>query len=312
MPLSAAVQLLYPEPSTYVTQSRHLILKLGNADVENVVVTVNGVDSEPLPVGATEYKRVFRDYLILQPLWDKGRNQLTVDLFAGVKKIETYKAEIFYAPPGDEPEVPKEFSRASLHRPEIETHCTPCHNMKPTAQQVIDVPDKDNACYSCHRRMANQKFSHGPVSTYSCVYCHQLQGAPKYSVAKRESKLCYECHQEKQKELKSFKVLHGPVIADMCEYCHDPHGSENPGQLRQPVGKLCLSCHEKVTIGVHAIALGDGSGHPLSGKTDPSEKGRGRELSCISCHDPHGSNGRYYFVTGNDNKMELCQYCHKK
>jgi predicted CXXCH cytochrome family protein len=287
-PLSAAVQLIYPEPSTYVTQSRHLILKFGPEDITSVVVTVNGVDSEHLPIGTTEYKRAFRDFLILQPLWDKGKNQLTVDTFVGAKKQETFKAEIFYAPGPEPGEIPKEFGRTSLHRPEVETLCTPCHNMKPTAKQVVDVPDKENACFTCHRRMANQKFTHGPVSTYSCVYCHPLQGTPKYAVKKRETKLCFECHLEMQAEMKKFKFLHGPIAADMCELCHDPHSSDNPNQLYQPVNKLCLSCHEQVGQGVHAISLGDGSGHPMSGKTDPTEKGRGRELSCVSCHDPHG------------------------
>ncbi|NVN99869.1 MAG: cytochrome c3 family protein [Geobacteraceae bacterium] len=308
---TAEIQLIYPEPSSFVVSSRHLILKLGKGEISAVVVTVNGISSDPLPVGTPEYKRAFRDFLILQPMWDKGVNQLVVDLFSGDKKLETLKTEIYYSPltGGD---VPREFKRTSLHRPDAEAHCTPCHNMKPTQKQVLDVPDKDNACYGCHKRMGNQKFVHGPVSTYSCVLCHPLQSSPKYATAKKEPKLCFDCHKEKQAEFKSFKFLHGPIAADMCEVCHDPHSSENPDQLHQSVNRLCLSCHESVGKGVHAIALGDGSGHPISEKTDPSEKGKGRELSCISCHDPHGGKFRYYFITGNENKMELCQFCHKK
>jgi predicted CXXCH cytochrome family protein len=311
-PATAALQLVYPEPSSFVVSSRHLIFKLGGQEITGVVVTVNGVSSDPLPVGTTEYKRAFRDFLILQPLWDKGINKLTVDTFAGEQKLESFKTEIYYAPASGGGDIPKEFKRTSLHRSDAEPLCVPCHNMKPTARQVTDVPDKDNACYSCHKRMGNQKYVHGPVSTYSCVYCHPLQSTPKYATVKRETKLCFECHVEKQKELKSFKFLHGPIAADMCEVCHDPHSSENPDQLHQSVNKLCLSCHDLIAKEIHAIALGDGTGHPISGKTDPSERGKGRELSCISCHDPHGGKARYYFVTGNDNKMELCQICHKK
>lgn len=311
-PATASLQLVYPEPSSFVTQSRHLILKLGSPDITGVVVTVNDVASDPLPVGTPEYRRAFRDFLILQPLWDKGRNQLTVDMFVGDKKLESFKTEIYYAPVAGDVDLPKEFKSTSLHRPDAEALCVPCHNMKPTAKQVTDVPDKDNACYSCHKRMGNQKFVHGPVSTYSCVYCHPLQSTPKYAVMKRETKLCFDCHTEKQRELKSFKFLHGPIAAEMCEICHDPHSSENSDQLRQPVNKLCLTCHEQIGKGVHAIALGDGTGHPISEKIDPSERGKGRELSCVSCHDPHGGKARYYFVTGTDNKMELCQACHKK
>ena len=309
---TAAVQLIYPEPSSFVSQSRHLILKLGSTEINSVVVTVNDVPSDPLPVGTTEYKRAFRDLLILQPVWDMGRNQLTVDTFLGDKKLESFKTEIYYAPTSAGGDLPAEFKPTSLHRPTAEALCAPCHNMKPTAKQVTDVPDKDNTCYTCHKRMGNQKFVHGPVSTYSCVYCHSLQSTSKYAVTKIGTKLCFDCHLEKQKELKAFKFLHGPVAGEMCEVCHDPHYSDYPDQLHQPVNKLCLTCHEQVGKGIHAIALGDGSGHPLSGKTDPSERGKGRELSCVSCHDPHGGKARYYFVTGTDNKMELCQACHKK
>lgn len=309
---AAALQLVYPEPASFVVSSRHLILKLGNQEITGVVVTINGVSSDSLPVGTPEYKRAFRDFLILQPLWDEGLNLLVVDTFNGEKKLENISTVIYYAPPAGGAIAPKDFKRTSLHRPEAEALCAPCHNMKPTEKQVVDVADKDNACYSCHKRMGNQKFVHGPVSTYACVSCHSLKTVPKYSITNREPKLCFDCHKEKQKEFKLFTFLHGPIAAGMCEVCHDNHSSENPEQLLQSVNKLCLSCHEQAGKGIHAVALGDGSGHPVSGKTDPSERGRGRELSCVSCHDPHGGKARYYYVTKSDNKMELCQMCHKK
>lgn len=311
-PVAAEVRLIYPEPSSAVNQSRHLVLKLGSGDITAVVVTVNGVASDSLAVGATEYKRAFRDFLILQPAWDKGKNQILVETFSAEKKLESFQAEIFYAPRQQGGVIPKEFSGAIMHRPEYESLCVPCHNMRPTAKQFVDVADKDNPCYSCHKRMGSEKNVHTPVSMYSCVLCHPLQGVPKYAPTKRESKLCFSCHTDKQKEFKEYKFLHGPLAGDMCEICHDPHSSDNPEQLRQPVNKLCLSCHESVGKGIHAIALGDGTGHPVDGKTDISERGKGRELSCISCHNPHGGKARYYFVTGTENKMELCQNCHKK
>jgi predicted CXXCH cytochrome family protein len=311
-PVAAEVRLIYPEPSSAVTQSRHLVIKLGNDEISTVVITVNGVASEPLSVGSPEYKVAFRDFLIVQPLWDKGKNQVVVDTFNGGKKLESFKAEIFYAPKGSNAETPKEFAGTLLHRPEIESLCTPCHNMRPTAKQLVDVADKDNPCYSCHKRMGNQKNVHTPVGMYSCVQCHPLQGSPKYAPVKRDAALCYSCHEDKKQEFREFKFLHGPVAGDMCELCHDPHSSDYPGQILQPVNKLCLSCHEQVARGIHVIALGDGSSHPIADKLDPSDRGKGRELSCISCHNPHGGKARYYYITGNDNKMELCQACHKK
>ena len=308
----AGITMIYPEPGSSVNESRHLVLKLGSTDLTGVVITVNGVATDPLPVGTTEYKRAFRDFLILQPLWDKGNNQVTVETFNDAKKLESFKADIFYAPKGEDLAIPKSFRPAVMHQPQLETHCTPCHNMRPTAKQLSSIQDKDNPCFSCHKRMANLKYVHGPVGTYSCTYCHSVKGIPLYSTPKREKKLCFDCHKEKETELKGFKFVHGPVAGDMCEICHDPHGSEYPFQLHQPINKLCLSCHELVAKSVHVTTLSDGSSHPVEGKTDPSERGKGRELTCVSCHDPHGGKARYYYVTGNDNKMALCQLCHNK
>jgi predicted CXXCH cytochrome family protein len=308
----ATITMIYPEPGSSVTESRHLVLKLGSTDLTGVVITVNGVATDPLPVGTTEYRRAFRDFLILQPLWDKGSNQITVETFNSDKKLESFKSDIFFAPKGEGLSTPNNFRQAVMHQPQLETLCTPCHNMRPTAKQMSSAQDKDNPCFSCHKRMANMKFVHGPVGTYSCSYCHSLQGTPLYSTPKRDTKLCFDCHTEKEKEFKGFKFRHGPVAGGMCEICHDSHGSEYPSMLHKPIDKLCLSCHEQVAKTVHVTTLSDGSGHPISGKTDLSERGKGRELSCISCHNPHGGKARYYYVTGNDNKMALCQICHNK
>lgn len=311
-PAVAALQLIYPEPASLVVSSRHLILKLGDGEITGVVVSINGVSSDLLPVGTPEYKRAFRDFLILQPLWDEGANLLAVDTFNGDNKLESLRTVIFYAPPASGAVAPAEFKRTTLHRPEAEALCRPCHNMKPTEKQVVDLDDKDNACYACHKRMGREKFVHTPVSMYACVSCHSLKASPKYSLVKQEPQLCFDCHKEMQKEMKGFKFLHGPVAAGMCEICHDHHSSENTAQLHKPINSLCLSCHEKVAKGIHVVPLTDGSSHPISGKVDPSDRGKGRELSCVSCHDPHGGAARYYYVTGNDNRMELCQDCHKK
>ena len=53
-PAAEALQLVYPEPVSLVVSSRHLILKLGAGDITSVVVTINGVSSDSLPVGTPE------------------------------------------------------------------------------------------------------------------------------------------------------------------------------------------------------------------------------------------------------------------
>lgn len=311
-PSSAAVSLIYPPSKSALTRADHLVMKLNSLDSTGIKVTINGVDSDVLPVSSPEYRRAFQDFVILQPLWDKGKNTITIDLYKGTAKEDSLTAEVFYAPKGEGVSVPAEFSSSILHVAETERLCAPCHNMAPTLTSVNTSVGKANPCYTCHKKMMNTDYVHGPAGTFSCAYCHALQGEPKYATPKRDAALCGECHVEKVKQFKEMKMRHGPIDAGMCELCHDPHGSATIAQLKMPINKLCLSCHEQIGVGVHVNRSTYGAGHPLSGKRDISPKGQGRELSCVSCHDPHGGNFRYYFQGGMEGRMELCQYCHKK
>ncbi|HEY5975226.1 MAG TPA: cytochrome c3 family protein [Geobacteraceae bacterium] len=308
----AAVSLVYPSPKGSVNRSSHLIVKLGSQEITGVKITVNGLASDLLQVGTPEYRKFFQDFLILQPVWDKGSNDVIIEVFIGDKKVETLNADIFYSPKEAPLDVPADYRPSILHVAETEKLCAPCHFMRPTAAQVNNSLEKDNPCYGCHKRMANQKYVHGPTGTFSCAYCHSTQGQPKYATPRRDASLCNECHADKGAELKKRKYLHGPVAAGMCEICHDPHGSENPAQLRQPINQLCLSCHEQVGKEPHITQVTAGQSHPLSDKPDPSDRGRGRPMSCVSCHNPHGGDVRYYFQNNAEDRMQLCQMCHRK
>ncbi len=157
----------------------------------------------------------------------------------------------------------------------------------------------------------NVKFVHGPAGTFSCSYCHSLTAKPKYAVTRRDAALCNECHADKAEGFKKRKYLHGPIDGGLCEVCHDSHGSPYPAQLRMPINELCLSCHAKIANEPHAVRTPKGEGHPLSGRPDISPKGKGRDISCVSCHEPHASDARHYFQSNEDDKMKLCQMCHK-
>jgi len=310
----AAVSIIYPRDKGWVDRADHLVIKFNTLDATHVKVTVNGITSEPLNIGSPEYQRLFRDVLILQPLWDNGKNSLRIDLLAGDRLLETATAEIFYTPKDIPLPVPAEYAPSILHLSEQDTLCTPCHNMRPTAAQATAGPDRNNPCYTCHRRMLGQKQVHGPVGSFSCVYCHSLQGQPRYAATKRDAPLCGECHVDMAAKLKKWKYLHGPVAAGYCEVCHDPHGSPNPAQLKQPINKLCLSCHEEIgrTPHVNTMSMGGTEGHPLSGRPDLNPNRKGKELSCASCHNPHGADVRYYFQNNAEDRMMFCQFCHRK
>jgi predicted CXXCH cytochrome family protein len=309
-----AVDFIYPSPSTVVTSSGHLILKLNQTDVTSLRITHNGIVGDPVYVGTPEYRKLFHDFFIAQSLWDPGVNKLVVDLFNGGQKTESVDFTVFYSSEEDtnKQKAPPEYTSVAMHRPEKERLCQACHVMNPTPAQMNSNVDRNNPCFICHKKMLAVKYVHGPAGTYSCGYCHASKGTPKHAVPKRGAALCYECHSDMSVQLKKKKFVHGPVDAGMCDACHDPHGSQNEAQLLKPINELCLSCHDHIRRQKHVVRASGGEGHPLSGKSDPSKKGSGRQMSCISCHAPHGGDVRYFFTNNVEDRMNLCQMCHNK
>lgn len=306
------VEFIQPSPNSAITSAGHLIFKLNRTDVSTLRITHNGLMSDQLDVGSPEYRKLFQDLFIAQSLWDPGVNKLVVELFNGAQKIESADLTIFYAPEESNLKIPPEYTSVTLHRPEKERLCQSCHVMNPTPAQMNSSIDKKNPCFICHKKMLAVKYVHGPTGTYSCGYCHANKGNPKHSVPKRGSALCYECHSDMAVQINKKKFIHGPIEAGMCDVCHDPHGSENESHLLKPINELCLSCHAHIRTQKHVVRTTAGEGHPLSGKNDPSKKGSGRQMSCISCHAPHGGDVRYYFTNNADDRMNLCQMCHNK
>lgn len=308
---NAAISFVYPADRSFVKKSDYLVIKLNTQDVTGVKININSYEGDLYDVGSPEYRRAFRDVVIVQPVWDPGRNTITVTTFKDGKQVETATGTIYFVS-GKATSVPPEYTEFVMHAGEQEKICAPCHNMTPTAVQAGSPDEKENPCFGCHKKMLSVKFVHGPAGTASCVYCHTIGGNPKYSPKKRDQELCVECHADKPEEFKKKKFIHGPIAAGMCEICHDPHGSPYSANLRQPVNQLCLSCHGQIDKQPHVARTTTGKGHPLSGRPDPSKSGSGREMSCVSCHYPHGGNVRYFFLNDAQSRMELCQTCHNK
>ena len=306
-----ALEIIYPGNHTSVDRSDYLIIKGGEKPLlDAMTVSINGSKSGMIDISGADYRAAYKDFLFLQPTFDPGRNKVVVNGYVGGKKVATATAEIYYqADPASW--VPKGFPRFVMHVPQREALCAPCHNMNPTAAQLAaDTADK-NPCASCHRRMLDKSHVHGPAGVYRCTYCHQTSGTPsRYQTRPGNAKLCNECHQDKVQEFRSRKFVHGPVAAGLCTVCHDPHASNNPAQLVLPINTLCLKCHAAIATGIHVVRGPDGKGHPLKGVPDPMDKSR--QLSCASCHDPHGGNSPYYFQRGISSRFELCQMCHRK
>ena len=199
------------------------------------------------------------------------------------------------------------------HSPVSSKRCLTCHqqSVKPwrigfPSGKAVDI------CIPCHTGKSawfSRKEIHGPMIVGGCTVCHNPHGSENryFLWAEGSLELCLTCHSEKENLVK--KDDHLPYVHDIiprrgCVICHDPHASDNLFVLKMPINKLCVSCHNKMDD--------IGQGHPVERHpvTRPKERRRpGRELSCTSCHDPHGSPHEYMLI---EDPMEgqLCRVCH--
>lgn len=117
-----------------------------------------------------------------------------------------------------------------------------------------------------------------------------------YGLSQAATCLDSGCHSDKQ----DYEYLHGPAAAGECAVCHKAEKdnlqihSENPEKFLDftfPLKdkQVCFMCHSDQINGdyVHFPVM---------------------EGDCLSCHDPHGGNNRY-FISGA-NESETCMQCH--
>lgn len=188
--------------------------------------------------------------------------------------------------------------------------------------------DENSNCIECHADRATGAYVHSAVKL-GCTSCHKIENHGSVSdiaIQPKDSNGCRECHQPSP-----MQHPHFPYASGMCTRCHDPHSSGYPGLLRAKVNELCLDCHLQAqakhasrylpTIELTADhRLGHPySRHPVSGSPDPISGG---EMSCISCHLPHGGNKLHQLKMGseipedalnqNTETRDLCEKCHAK
>jgi len=164
-------------------------------------------------------------------------------------------------------------------------------------------------CYGCHdKSMFEKKFVHAAVGM-GCTGCHNPHASKNEKLlAAAGSDLCYPCH---DKALFTKKNVHSPVAAGQCTACHSPHSTDAASLLNKPVAELCGTCHAGKSSGKHILAgYGLGDRHPTTGMSDPGHPGK--EFSCVSCHDPHSSDGKFLFTSGTGSAGNICLLCHKK
>jgi predicted CXXCH cytochrome family protein len=302
-----SLEILYPQDGTYVTKSNYLIVRGGGDPLlDGVMIEIDGVKSGFIDLSLEQYRRLYTDKLVVEPLFDPGENTIVVEGYLQGEVVASSRASVYFL--ADVNKVPPtNYRKEVFHQADREEVCASCHNMQPSKVQLQD-PTTNNPCASCHARMLAKAHVHGPAGVYECSYCHDVESRPvKYAVRLVDGGLCLECHEEQS----SMPLLHGPVEAGICVACHDPHASDQPAQLLAELNQSCLGCHEGVRGRPHVVNAGGVSGgHPLEGPENPRKPQE--KLNCSSCHNPHGGQTERYFVDAVKSAMQLCSECHKK
>lgn len=306
-----ALEILTPADGALLENSRHLVVKAGEApSVDGLVVEVNGVKSDLITISSPEYRKLFRDLLILEADFDPGENRVVVEGYQGSRRvadarIRVYLRSEYVTPPPNYHELP-------FHVAERESKCEGCHhNLRPTAKQLMESSPEKNPCGTCHRRLIDRKHVHGPAGVFECTSCHDPGSKPaKYAVPDRDGIFCLDCHQDKYDDFRKAKRMHGPVEARLCLVCHDPHASDSLAQVRGAVNASCLRCHASVQTGQHVVRGFSGQLHPLEGPVNPSEPSK--PLNCASCHEPHSSDLSALLRGKGASNAVFCRRCHNK
>ncbi len=191
------------------------------------------------------------------------------------------------------------FTKENFHILSNENKCTSCHQT--TFQNLSKEASVEKECAPCHTPLSRLPYFHAPSASWECLKCHDSKGEKKFQLnADYSAKICFECHSDKQDDISNKASVH--AVVEQCNMCHDVHGADNDMFLVAPVNTICRTCHEEITQKPHPVV-----NHPIDGRPDPFRKGK--EMSCVTCHNPHTSEHPQLLIAP---KMSLCQDCHKK
>ena len=183
--------------------------------------------------------------------------------------------------------------RNVLHAP-YQKGCDTCH-VGSSGKVSVDK------CKECHAKVVDQmQTTHSHLTRRdgnSCVNCHTPHaGDEKRLLLTREKQVFSVCHRPSMDKYRTSPYKHASI--DECSDCHYPHGGNDMALLKGNGLEVCARCHEsqgKFT-------------HPVGAKVpDPRT---GRMVTCITCHNPMGTENRYSLIL--EGKRKLCIQCHKE
>jgi predicted CXXCH cytochrome family protein len=229
--------------------------------------------------------------------------------------------------------------QAFTHNPFENKMCDACHQPAKDGKVVLTQSDTRAICITCHSEQAEKiekaKVQH-PGAQGDCTACHNPHAgkAPGFLQPNPVS-ACLACHSDQSEQMKKAH-LHKPAFETGCATCHEPHGGDNPKLLRASTpNALCLECHgpeAKPTElkNEHQVAIFDGKvklrddyfrkvvrlpirygiGHPVD--KHPVTNFGDKQITCLSCHQPHSSGQPDLLVKDQSNNMAFCATCHTK
>lgn len=183
-----------------------------------------------------------------------------------------------------------------FHNSRLEQSCTVCHDGLPSADSGASMKAD---CNVCHKAMsAGPSYLHSPAEMKECTTCHSWSAENKIVVVEKGvPTVCYDCHSEKQAQVENSNFPH--PVASECITCHSPHGTDQKHIVKTRIYDLCVGCHEEQKVN-HPVGR-----HPLRFNRIYT----GEEISCVSCHNPHGSENEN-LLKAQGGRMEICEQCH--
>ena len=224
------------------------------------------------------------------------------------------------------------------HSPFADKSCDMCHAPAKDGKVVLTQANAKDLCLTCHSDKAEQidkaKVQH-PGATGDCIDCHNPHASAQPGLPKTDAvSICTGCHSDQAEQGKKAHV-HQPAFEQGCAVCHEPHGGENQHLLRAAApNSLCLECHgpdtkpepvkdsHVVTIFGGKVRLPDnyfgkvvrlqvkyGLGHPVD--RHPVSDWGDKQITCLTCHQPHSSAKPDLLVKDQANSVEFCRTCHQ-
>ena len=256
-------------------------------------VTLSGWSLEKRDVNVQSIKNaktLFSFRVDLQP----GKNPFYLRIIND-KNVEVAKDTIYYFFPSEliDESPGDEFVSNIFHTKANEDGCSYCH------EEIVT-----NECEECHSSILDHKTVHPILEEDDCSVCHDTDSSPRNQLLgdmRNDPEYCLECHSDIEEAISNTEFIHAPA-EEGCIMCHDAHASSLETLTAIPVYDICSYCHEDMANTPHPVPT-----HPISGGPDPSRPGK--ELTCTSCHNPHGSDNRSLLYQEG---YGICKKCHNK